>query len=42
MIFPGPYDPAMQTGSAMIDPALGPNLNPYGLHPAKGLRPAKG
>uniref|UniRef100_E6QNV4 Conjugation TrbI family protein n=1 Tax=mine drainage metagenome TaxID=410659 RepID=E6QNV4_9ZZZZ len=36
MVFPGPYDPAMQTGSAGVEPALGPNLNPYGLHPAKG------
>ncbi len=36
MVFPGPYDPAMQTGSAGNEPALGPNLNPYGLHPAKG------
>ncbi|BDB12859.1 TrbI/VirB10 family protein [Acidithiobacillus ferrooxidans] len=42
MVFPGPYNPAMQTGSAMVDPALGPNLNPYGLHPAKGLHPANG
>ncbi|MBU2809283.1 TrbI/VirB10 family protein [Acidithiobacillus ferrooxidans F221] len=42
MVFPGPYDPAMQTGSAMVDPALGPNLNPYGLRPAKGLHPANG
>ncbi|MFA5732568.1 MAG: TrbI/VirB10 family protein [Acidithiobacillus sp.] len=30
MVFPGPYDPAMQTGSATVEPALGPNLNPYG------------
>ena len=35
MVFPGPYNPAMQTGSATVEPALGPNLNPYGLHPAK-------
>jgi len=30
MVFPSPYDPAMQTGSATVEPALGPNLNPYG------------
>ncbi|MHB1279887.1 MAG: TraB/TrbI/VirB10 family type IV secretion system protein [Acidithiobacillus sp.] len=36
MVFPAPYDPTMQTGSASIEPTLGPNLNPYGLHPAKG------
>uniref|UniRef100_E6QCQ3 Conjugation TrbI family protein n=1 Tax=mine drainage metagenome TaxID=410659 RepID=E6QCQ3_9ZZZZ len=42
MVFPGPYDPAMQTGAADVEPALGPNLNPYGLRPAKGLRPANG
>ena len=30
MVFPSPYDPAMQTGSATVHPALGPNLNPYG------------
>ncbi|MCY0872989.1 MAG: TrbI/VirB10 family protein [Acidithiobacillus caldus] len=30
MIFPGPYAPAMQTGSATVEPALGPNPNPYG------------
>ncbi|MCR2829038.1 conjugal transfer protein TrbI [Acidithiobacillus ferrooxidans] len=42
MVFPGPYDPAMQTGLAGTEPALGPNLNPYGLRPANGLHPAKG
>jgi type IV secretion system protein VirB10 len=30
MVFPGPYNPDMQTGSASVEPALGPNLNPYG------------
>jgi len=30
MVFPGPYDPAMQTGAASTEPALGPKLNPYG------------
>jgi type IV secretion system protein VirB10 len=30
MVFPGPYDPTMQTGSAAVHPALAPNLNPYG------------
>ncbi|QQD71592.1 TrbI/VirB10 family protein [Acidithiobacillus ferrivorans] len=30
MVFPSPYDPEMQTGSATVEPALGPNLNPYG------------
>ena len=30
MVFPGPYNPIMQTGSAAIEPALGPKPNPYG------------
>jgi type IV secretion system protein VirB10 len=30
MVFPGPYDPTMQTGVASPEPALGPKLNPYG------------
>ncbi|MBU2825443.1 conjugal transfer protein TrbI, partial [Acidithiobacillus ferrooxidans] len=30
MVFPGPYNPAMQTGLVGNEPALGPNLNPYG------------
>ena len=30
MVFPGPYDPVMQTGSANTEPALGPKPNPYG------------
>lgn len=33
MVFPGPYDPAMQTGAASTEPALGPKLNSYGLNP---------
>jgi type IV secretion system protein VirB10 len=30
MIFPGPYDPAMQTGSSTVYRPLGPKPNPYG------------
>ncbi|MGC9216571.1 TrbI/VirB10 family protein [Acidithiobacillus sp.] len=30
MIFPGPYDPAMQTGSSTVRRPLGPRPNPYG------------
>lgn len=30
MVFPGPYDPAMQTGPATVEPAVAPKPNPYG------------
>lgn len=30
MVFPGPYDPAMETGSAAVHAALAPKPNPYG------------
>ncbi|WP_414041226.1 TrbI/VirB10 family protein [Acidithiobacillus sp. M4-SHS-6] len=30
MVFPGPYSPAMQTGPAVTEPALGPKPDPYG------------
>ncbi|WP_437559520.1 TrbI/VirB10 family protein [Acidithiobacillus sulfuriphilus] len=30
MVFPGPYDPAMQTGPATVEPAIAPKPNPYG------------
>jgi len=30
LVFPGPYNPAMQTGSSVVRPAMAPKPNPYG------------
>jgi len=30
MVFPGPYNPAMQTGSSQVHRAIAPKPNPYG------------